>query len=90
MREMAKNCGFAKGGYTGNGAFHDWKSFTPSPLFLEMDYRLCELLKLRPLSYNSDVRIFLDTEESTIRYQEVILGIERRWDAVMKQRNNNN
>ncbi len=32
---------------------------------------------------------FHDDEQGLHRYQEVILGIERRWDAVMKRRDTN-
>lgn len=47
------------------------------------------LAELHKQDQSIALRGLLDTEEATIRYQGVILGIERRWDAVMKRRNKN-
>ena len=67
-----------------NGGFADGGLM---PFKEALDKALAELHKQ---DQSIALRRLLDTDEATIRYQEVILGIERRWDAVMKRRNTNN
>ena len=47
-------------------------------------------IELRAINERYRMRMLLNTEEATLRYQEVILGIERRWDAVMRRLDTNN
>lgn len=53
-----------------------------------MEWRIGSSLWVTQDQYEAYLlRGLLDTEQSAVRYQDVMLGIERRWGALMKRRN---
>lgn len=75
---MSKKAGLSEGGYTHKLTIPDGLM----PFCGDLERAFAEIRRMN----GARLQEILDTEESTILYQEVILGIERRWDAMMKRR----